>query len=127
MTSMAIVNAVQDCLDQAGATLEDVAKPEATQVDHADEQVDVLVVGAGTAGIMAALAAATIDGKPNTASDLSVLLIEQLPFAGGSFIVSGAGMATLYGDPLHEAGEYTTVDENMYVDYCKFRSNNDDL
>lgn len=127
MTSVAIVNAVQDCLDQAGATLGGAEKSEASQVDHDDEQVDVLVVGAGTAGIMAALAAATVDGKADTQSDLSVLIVEQLPFAGGSFIVSGAGMATLYGDPLHEAGEYTSVDEDMYVNYCKYRSNDDDL
>ena len=127
MTSAAIFGAVQDCLDQAGATLSGEAKPEPTAVEHADEQVDVLVVGAGTAGIMAALSAATVDGQPDTANDLSVMVVEQLPYAGGSFIVSGAGMATLYGDPLHEAGEYTTVDEDMYVDYCKFRSNDDDL
>ena len=127
MTSAAIVSAVQDCLDQAGAKLEAAPKPGAASVEHADEQVDVLVVGAGTAGIMAALAAATVDGQADTQSDLSVVVVEQLPFAGGSFIVSGAGMATLYGDPLHEAGEYTTVDEDMYVDYCKFRSNDDDL
>lgn len=127
MTSAAVVGAVQDCLDQAGATLAGGAKPEATEVAHEDEDVDVLVVGAGTAGIMAALSAATVDGKPDTQSDLSVVIVEQLPFAGGSFIVSGAGVATLYGDPLHEAGEYPTVDEDMYVDYCKFRSNDDDL
>ena len=77
-TSMAVKNAVADCVDQAGGdskTLYDAPytkAPEATD----DIDTDVLVIGGGTAGLMAAYEA----GKAGA----DVTLIEKLDVVGGT-------------------------------------------
>lgn len=130
-TSRGILACVQSCFDQAGATVADGGdlpeKPALTQLVGDDAECDVLVIGAGTAGILAALSAATADGTAATDSSLSVMVVEQLPFAGGSFVVSGAGMFSIYGDPQHEAGEFDTISEDAFCRYLTARSDNDYL
>lgn len=130
-TSRGILACVQSCFDQAGAAVEGGGdlpeKPAPEQLAGEDAECDVLVIGAGAAGILAALSAATADGTASTDSGLSVMVVEQLPFAGGSFVVSGAGMFSIYGDPQHEAGEFDTIDEDAFVRYLTARSEDDYL
>ncbi len=102
VTSNAIKLAVRDCLEQAGgagafsAALE---KPEV--VAGEDVQTDVLVIGAGGAGVMAAIEA-YIDTDNTNRSGLNVMLVEKTAIIGGSTGVSG-GIRYFYGD---ETGAY---------------------
>ena len=65
-TSRGILACVQSCFDQAGAAVEGGGdlpeKPAPEQLAGEDAECDVLVIGAGAAGILAALSAATADG-----------------------------------------------------------------
>lgn len=102
LTSNAIKQAVKDCLDQAGGSdlfSHSVEHPE--KINKEDVQTDVLVVGAGGAGVMAAIEA-SIGSSVNESSGLNVMLIEKAGFIGGNTSVSG-GVRYLYED---ETGSY---------------------
>lgn len=102
ITSNAIKQAVKDCLDQAGGSemfAQGVEHPE--KINKEDVQTDVLVVGAGGAGVMAAVEA-SIGSSSNESSGLNVMLIEKAGFIGGNTSVSG-GVRYLYED---ETGNY---------------------
>lgn len=84
LTTFAIKAAVQDCLKQAGLNPKDYAKavPQPKKVGgKVEEKTDVIVVGAGGAGLSAAVAAAQ--------RGLNVIVIEKAHFAGGNTSVSG--------------------------------------
>lgn len=75
---------MQDCLKQAGLNPKDYAKavPQPKKVGgKVEEKTDVIVVGAGGAGLSAAVAAAQ--------RGLNVIVIEKAHFAGGNTSVSG--------------------------------------
>lgn len=123
VSSRAIRAAMEDCVEQAGGDIDAMAQvPAATKVEHEDENYDVVIVGAGMSGINAAIAAATVDGDSASQSDLSILVIEKLPFAGGSFIVSGAGIYCIYGSEMHKNGQLDTITEDNFVRYLNERS-----
>lgn len=127
MSSRAILDAVEDCLEQAGADVS--ALPEApapVEVERPDVDVDVLVVGSGGAGIMAACAAATM-GEAGTDSGLSVMVIEKLCYAGGSYVLSGGGMLEVEGSDQHLSGEFDTITEDTWARFMTNRSNHDYL
>lgn len=91
VTSNAIKMAVRDCLEQAGgssAFSAPVAKPEI--VVGEDAQTDVLVIGGGGAGLMAALEA-YIGENANERSGLNVMVVEKAAMLGGSTGVAGGG------------------------------------
>lgn len=85
----------------AGAALGAAAlAPFAAQSAHAapadrkwDEEVDVIVVGTGIAGTIAAIAAAEKGSK--------VLMLEKMSFPGGTSLVSGLDFACV-GSPLQK-------------------------
>lgn len=84
LTTFAIKAAVQDCLKQAGLNPKDFSKmvPQPQKVtDNIEEKTDVIVVGAGGAGLSAAVAAAQ--------RGLNVIVLEKAHFAGGNTSVSG--------------------------------------
>lgn len=84
LTTFAIKAAVQDCLKQAGLNPKDYAKavPNPVKVSgNVEEKTDVVVVGAGGAGLSAAVAAAK--------RGLNVIVVEKTHFAGGNTSVSG--------------------------------------
>lgn len=84
LTTFAIKAAVQDCLKQAGLDPKDYAKavPNPVKVSgNVEEKTDVVVVGAGGAGLSAAVAAAK--------RGLNVIVVEKTHFAGGNTSVSG--------------------------------------
>lgn len=84
LTTFAIKAAVQDCLKQAGLNPKDFSKmvPQLQKVtDNIEEKTDVIVVGAGGAGLSAAVAAAQ--------RGLNVIVLEKAHFAGGNTSVSG--------------------------------------
>lgn len=84
LTTFAIKAAVQDCLKQAGLNPKDFSKmvPQPQKVtENIEEKTDVIVVGAGGAGLSAAVAAAQ--------RGLNVIVLEKAHFAGGNTSVSG--------------------------------------
>ena len=88
-TSNAILNAVKDCIEQAGgdpATYEVAIEKDEEPVGDRTTTVDVLVIGGGGTGLAAAMSA--IDNGAE-----SVMLVEKLSHVGGSTAVSGAVVA----------------------------------
>ena len=88
VTSSAVLLAVADALGQAGFDVDalydaDYAAPVYEAPETTD--ADVIVIGAGGAGMNAALTAA--------AAGKSVIILEKLPSIGGNTQVSGGGMA----------------------------------
>lgn len=101
MTSMAVRNAVADCLKQAGAPAELTASaPQPEQVTQT-LTADVVVVGGGGSGMAAAIAAKE--------AGASVILLEKQDILGGTTLVS-AGI--VYG-ALSDEDVPTMVDYYM--------------
>lgn len=98
MTSEATLEAIKDCLAQAGGSEADLIKKEVGEAGEKElivEEHQVVVVGAGGAGLVAA-----IEAKNNGVED--VIIIEKMPFVGGNTLISGAEMAAP-GNHLQEA------------------------
>ncbi len=102
-TSRAILNAVEDCLRQAGgddaimAFSTPVEKPERS-TEEKTETVDVVVVGSGLTGTVAALAAQEAGAK--------VVILEKLPYYGGISQTSAAAAKIDALDDENGEGEY---------------------
>ena len=123
ITSSAILSAVSDCLVQAGASLGDwSAETEITPGE--DVTVDVLVVGGGTSGSTAALAAKTDSALSDTDSGLDVMIVEANGYIGGNMAICGGYIASYFGTSLNEeTGHSWTADtlvdslEELYPEY----------
>lgn len=91
LTSFGVINAVSNALEQAGA---DVKALRAVEVPHQDLPIedleaDVVVVGSGMAGQVAAATAAD--------NGADVILVEKLPYLGGTLIIAGGYLVTVDG------------------------------
>ena len=112
LTSGAIRSAVADCLVQAGANLADFAAvPEITAGE--DVSVDVLVVGGGTSGLTAALAAKTDSMLSKVNSGLDVLVVESNGYAGGNLAICGGYIASYFGTSLNEFTGNTWMPDDL--------------
>lgn len=80
-----------------------------------EEEVDVVVVGAGAAGIAAALRAEELG--------LSVILLEKLSFIGGAISVSGGNQVVMGSRLQKEAGVTDDTVELMVEDFLKNGNN----
>ena len=100
LTSLAVINAVRNALGEGVLSEEPAAYPPAEAVDCS---CDVVVVGAGSAGMLAALEAAA--GKAN------VILVEKQGIPGGgdtmfaSSGLAGGGGYTVYKNAIADATE----------------------
>ena len=83
-TSTAFFTAVNDTIKQAGGDPEKLEPKEATKAEDIEETYDVVVVGAGGAGMTAAITAAQ-NGK-------KVMIIEKAAVAGGNSSYATGGM-----------------------------------
>lgn len=85
LTSKAILDAVADCVKQAGGSVESLmgktAKEKTTAGAAIEKSADVVIVGGGGAGLSAAVSAASGGAK--------VILIEKAPALGGNTIRAG--------------------------------------
>ena len=118
-TSKAIIEAATAALKQAGLEPSDLAskKTTATKAKDIEETVDVVVVGAGGAGMTAAITA-TDAGK-------KVIVVESQPIAGGNSVRSTGGMnaaKTPYQDK-NEFKEAAGVEKTLATAAEKFADN----
>ena len=98
ISSYAVINAVGDCLKQAGADVDQWKKDVAPAEAQADVSTDVVVVGGGGAGLAAAISAA--QGGAN------VTIVEKNSEVGGDTLVCGAIYNTP-DEPLQSKVEMT--------------------
>lgn len=98
MTSKGIIAAVEDAIAQAAGESQEEAVP-----THDDMEADIVVVGAGFAGLSASLSAAESGAK--------VILVEKQAVVGGSGLLTGAGIYAAETDVVPASVE--TLDE-MY-------------
>lgn len=93
ITSLAIKEAVEKAIEAAGIEVSYFymgGEAKKTQMPSEDKRYDYVVLGAGAAGLTAAIQGA-MNGK-------SVVLIEKLPFAGGNSALSGGEMSVPESD-----------------------------
>lgn len=105
-TSKAILNAVEDCVNQAGGDIEALKAPiEKEEVKKTEEtrESDVVVVGSGITGMAAAIAAAEKGAK--------VVVIEKMPTTGGTTAISGGFLIAVDSDYLEGSQYDITLDE----------------
>ena len=118
-TSKAIIEAATAALKQAGLEPSDLASKNTstTKAKDIEETVDVVVVGAGGAGMTAAITA-TDAGK-------KVIVVESQPIAGGNSVRSTGGMnaaKTPYQDK-NEFKEAAGVEKTLATAAEKFADN----
>jgi len=109
-TSKAILAAVEDCVNQAGGDVEalKVKKSGDTKKTDTELTTDVVVVGAGGAGLTAAAAAAYEKGA-------DVIVLEKLAVTGGSTGLSGGGISATDTKFQREAGITDTKESWMQL------------
>lgn len=109
LTSFAIINGVRDALKQAGLNSADFSKKIAQQpklTDTVEESADIVIIGAGGAGLSAAVTAAKA-GK-------SVIVMEKTHYAGGNTSVAGGCYNA--ADPALEAKQEMSPQRRASVD-----------
>lgn len=104
-TSKAILAAVEDCVKQAGGDVDALkaSGEEKAVIELEDMEADVVVVGAGIAGLTASLSAAQ--------AGANVILVEKQAAVGGSGLLTAAGFYGAETDVV--PAQVETVDE-MY-------------
>lgn len=107
VSSGAIIDAVTECLKQAGITPADLAGPDtaAAPKEKTEEtiEVDVVVVGAGGAGMTAAITAKE--------AGMNVIVLEKMPYVGGNTTKASGGMNAAGTKVQQEAAAQATGNE----------------
>lgn len=97
-TSNAILEAVKDCLTQAGAELSQFEKEQtAAKGEEIILPADVVIIGAGAAGLSAALRLQELGME-------HILLIEKMAYTGGASATCGGGFSAAGSKYQMEAG-----------------------
>lgn len=118
MTSKAILAAVEDCVVQAGGSLDALKTSQKTEfIRGEDREVDVVIVGAGLAGIMAAY-----ELKENH-PEISYLVLEKLDITGGSLPTTGGAIIATDAKSFLE-GNFNSTTQDI-VEMFKRTSNAD--
>lgn len=117
LSSQGILNAVEDAVKQAGGSTKALkaALPERERETLPDEAFDIVVVGAGGAGMAAAIQARRV-------SNCSVLLLEKEAYCGGSTALSG-GQITVAGTSKNKEEGVLDFNADEYLEYFKKRAN----
>lgn len=106
MTSNAILAAVEDCVVQAGGDAGALKVAKEVEVTKGEDQtVDVVIVGAGLAGIMAAY-----ELKENH-PELSYLVLEKLDITGGSLPTTGGAIIATDAKTFVEGNFASTTED----------------
>ncbi|MBR1561027.1 MAG: FAD-binding protein [Clostridia bacterium] len=117
LTSRAIINGVTQALEAAGANPADFMKPVPKADAEENYETDIVIIGAGAAGTMAAIEA--------TEAGVDAIVLEKTGKLGGTSVCS-TGFAGIQSQQQIEAGvaDYT-VDSAFreLMDFCKWRAN----
>ena len=106
MSSNAFISALQSCVEQAGGDLSKLSGEVVVEMnDYAMTDADVVVVGAGGAGLMAAITAAN-DGA-------SVILIEKSSSIGGNTLCAANGINAFDSDVQLADEAYQAADTSF--------------
>lgn len=119
-TSQGFMEAVNDAFAKSGASKADLVPQDgkiAAEVREAEYTADLIVIGAGGAGMSAAIEAAD--------NGATVVILEKMPVAGGNTLLSGAEMAAP-GNWLQEKEGITDSSDLMYEDTLKGGDNEND-
>lgn len=118
VTSEAFKAALTDALTQAGADMDKMSQPvEADELEAVTMEADVVVVGAGAAGLSAGLKAAQA-GK-------NVIILEKMGVIGGASAMAGSGtMAT--GSTWQKEDGYEDSPEQLVEDMMENGHNKND-
>lgn len=118
VTSEAFKAALTDALTQAGADMDKMSQPvEADELEAMTMEADVVVVGAGAAGLSAGLKAVQ-DGK-------NVIILEKMGVIGGASAMAGSGtMAT--GSTWQKEDGYEDSPEQLVEDMMENGHNKND-
>lgn len=120
-SSKAILNAVADAVGQAGGDVEalKIKAVETSKGKDEEKTVDILVVGGGTSGTTAALAAAEAGAK--------VLVIEANATPGGAGAMTGATTyapgSSLDSETKEQASARIQKDLDFLMDYTHYNAN----
>ncbi len=112
-SSNGIIEAVRKCIEQAGGDPADfeIAREKGTSNEVAELTTDVVVVGAGAAGIAASLRADELG--------LKTVLLEKTSVIGGAIAVSGGNQVVTLSNLQKEAGVTDDSAESMVEDFFK--------
>lgn len=105
VTSNALVAAVSNALEKSGCdlnALKVVREKEKVEVKHVEKQADVVVVGGGGAGLVAAISAAE--------QGANVIVLEKAPFLGGNLVVFGG----IYNTPDPELQSKVEMKDSIH-------------
>lgn len=108
VTSEALVEAVTNAITEAGLNIEDYTKnDDVSKVKKENEEVDVLVVGAGLAGLMTAYELKAID------ENITVTVVEKLPVIGGSSVYTSGAIFTTNSSIHKETNAVTSTSQEL--------------
>lgn len=114
ISSNAFLTALKDCIEQAGGDLNALSgEAAAAGQDYSVTNADVIVVGAGGAGLMAAMAASD--------EGASVILLEKSGYVGGNTLCATMGINAAGSAVQNAAKNPATVE-----DLIEIQSNNED-
>lgn len=110
LTCEAYLEALEDCVTQAGGDVEALKAKRAEATENSDDYVteaDVIVVGAGGAGLTAALTAAQ--------SGVKVVVLEKSGMVGGNTLCATMGINAVQSKVQTESGVNATVEDFVAV------------
>jgi len=97
LTSRGLVAAITDALSKSGVDLAALQAAPVTPpepMDTTDRSTDVVVLGAGMAGLVAAITARE--------KGADVILVEKMSFTGGNLLIAGGGLGTVGAETVEE-------------------------
>jgi fumarate reductase flavoprotein subunit len=112
ITSEAILDAVADCVTQAGGDAEALKNAEVAEAEPTEEETidtDLVIIGGGGAGMTACIRAEELG--------LNVVLVEKMSFMGGAISVSGGNQVVMGSQLQIDAGVTDDSVESMVEDF----------
>ena len=108
-TSNAIIEATKNALKNSGVNFEKISKKivkdTKTEIPLSDKEADVIIIGAGGAGLAAGVSAYENGAK-------SVIILEKMPIIGGNTIRSGGAMNAVNPEKQKKQGIEDSIEKH---------------